>query len=482
MKKIVKFLCVLLMFVSVSQVSAAYTNKLNKPSTQIRENITVEYTNNEDGFAWHDITIDGKFAYCIQPETGLATSNEYSIVAPLEELTAEQWDYYVGVVMAAEDLYSKTEDIRYRYAAQALLHEYIAPEYGEMLVFDSSSGAKVQIDIVPFKEEISEHLQKIYTRPNIATNQDMYEKHTYVLEDAHNIISQYDIVSYDENVISSIEIVDNAIHLTTNNSGTTTINLKRKGAPDGFQALYWVSNTSQNLITVTGVMNAEIQIQMSVKPVYGSFKLLKQDEDGTILQGAEFELYNETKQEVVGNYITNELGEIYVTNLIYGDYSLKETKAPEGYTLNPDVHYFSIKDHNQVIEYTAVNKEIFGKVAIYKIDAESKEKLAGATFTLTNITTGENLGQYTTASNGVVEIANLPFGKYEITEIVAPDGYRVKMDSYQFEINSDNLDISITIENNKILTETGAFTPIYIALFGLMFLIVLKTGFKRFYL
>lgn len=66
------------------------------------------------------------------------------------------------------------------------------------------------------------------------------------------------------------------------------------------------------------------------------------------LSGAEFELYT-SDGELIGTYITDENGEINVSDLAYGDYYFKEKKAPSGYQKLADNIKFSMKGQDVTI-------------------------------------------------------------------------------------------------------------------------------------
>ncbi|MGJ0468525.1 prealbumin-like fold domain-containing protein, partial [Listeria monocytogenes] len=65
-------------------------------------------------------------------------------------------------------------------------------------------------------------------------------------------------------------------------------------------------------------------------------------ETGTRLSDAVFSLLDESGKVIQANLTTDENGEIFIDGLTPGNYSLKETKAPDGYELAEQPWNFQI--------------------------------------------------------------------------------------------------------------------------------------------
>ena len=126
-------------------------------------------------------------------------------------------------------------------------------------------------------------------------------------------------------------------------------------------------------------------------------------------------------------------GVIRVDNVAYGDYTLVETQAPEGYVLDPTVHTVQIRNHGTVVTLNpVVNVTIKGSVTWEKVDDSTPgQRLAGSTWTLTPVapTTGavitvvDNGANDANPAEGVLEVVGVAFGTYTLVETQAPAGY-----------------------------------------------------------
>ncbi len=87
------------------------------------------------------------------------------------------------------------------------------------------------------------------------------------------------------------------------------------------------------------------------------------------LEDTEFSIYaiDGTK---IGNYRTDNNGEIIVSDLPLGDYYLKETKASPGYQILNDKIYFKILEDGEVITINVTNEKIVVKVPNTGIEFE----------------------------------------------------------------------------------------------------------------
>ena len=216
-------------------------------------------------------------------------------------------------------------------------------------------------------------------------------------------------------------------------------------APSGYE----LSGESKN---VTIDSNGQI-IELTFKnsKLLGSIAIEKVDsEDSEIkLKGAEFKVLNSDGEEV-GNIVTGEDGKGSLGSLAYGEYTVIETKAPDGYELSLDLVVVEVNS-KAVVYKTITNTKILGKINILKVDsADEGVKLPGAVFEVKDFQ-GTVVDTITTDENGVGTSKELPYGSYTVAEVSAPSGYELSGESKNVTIDSNGETIELTFENTKIL-------------------------------
>ena len=200
----------------------------------------------------------------------------------------------------------------------------------------------------------------------------------------------------------------------------------------------------------------EAGVGFSNQPIRGEVTVFKTDEaTGYKLAGAGFRVFD-TDGNVVDEGYTGEDG-IVTFSLRFGEYTVAEFDAPEGYVLDETPYAFSVTEDGQKISVDMANTKIKGKFVISKVDADTEELLPDAGFRIYDVN-GEVIKEGYTDKKGNVEF-DLEFGTYYYQEFDAPDGYEVDDTKYEFSITENGKVVSVIMTNKKIPTETPKEAP-----------------------
>ena len=174
---------------------------------------------------------------------------------------------------------------------------------------------------------------------------------------------------------------------------------------------------------------AVIEVEIENTRIRGTVQLTKVDKDypDNKLSGAEFAVYRDSNgnkaldadDELLGTLTETGIGVYEMSDLLYGGYYVKETKAPEGFYLDENACYFEIAENGKTVtvENEAgkgfVNAPQIGSLKIIKTSSDGK--VEGFSFRVT----GPNgyVGVFTTDKNGEILIENLRIGEYVVSEV-----------------------------------------------------------------
>ena len=108
-----------------------------------------------------------------------------------------------------------------------------------------------------------------------------------------------------------------------------------------------------------------------------------------------------------------------MSELTYGGYLVKETKAPEGFYLDSNAYYFEITEHGKTVtvENEAgkgfINAAQVGSLKIIKTSSDGN--VEGFSFRVTGVNGYEQV--FTTDKNGEILIEGLRIGDYTVSEV-----------------------------------------------------------------
>ena len=203
-------------------------------------------------------------------------------------------------------------------------------------------------------------------------------------------------------------------------------------APDGY-----LLDTAQREIKLEGDENMELVFTNSRKP---GFKLIKIDNlTGERLPGATYRIAKIEDGTHYLDRITDVNGEINLSDLVPGVYSVQETKAPEGYVLNTTE--FHVELFPGQTSQLVTGNDVKPDLRIVKRDAEDGAYLTGATFRVKKAD-GATITSGLTGTEGELVLESLDPGVYEVIEQSPPPGYLPARTSTQL----------ITLTPNKLAT------------------------------
>ena len=131
-------------------------------------------------------------------------------------------------------------------------------------------------------------------------------------------------------------------------------------------------------------------------------------------------------------YVTDKDGEIDLSKLEPGAYTVKEVKAPEGYLMDDGIRTIQLNaGENAQFVFTDTPKP---SLSVVKYDPNCGKYLPGAIFRISKIEDGSHYLDRVTDTQGRITISNLVPGVYSVQEVAAPAGYVLNKTEYHIEL------------------------------------------------
>ncbi|HAT4244385.1 SpaA isopeptide-forming pilin-related protein [Clostridium perfringens] len=316
-----------------------------------------------------------------------------------------------------------------------------------------------------------------------------FDSYGYFFKDTLNIIDKLDPR------LSDIKITATDQFITDFNENTKELVIKNSnGDIDAKKPAYITIEASmknvgpgevvKNIAYVNG--NPTNEVSTRKNPIV-EFILSAEYDDPSLLEGAVFKLTTkegETVRDIYNEEIktfTFKDGDTLSFELPDGVYNLEQIKAPEGYELNKTPIQFIVNEDSKVVKVpwegnpikTTVNLEI------HKIN-EKGLPILGANFKLfkeespkkpIKFAYNKNFKVYELDSMGggklipskdgaSFKINNLPYGKYILKEVKAPNGYKLSDDIY-ITLDSEESFYRVGKEGKKIILNKNTETNTY---------------------
>ena len=200
------------------------------------------------------------------------------------------------------------------------------------------------------------------------------------------------------------------------------------------------------LTTLPDPVWAYVHFKVNIVEEKGSLTINKVDADtGAALSDVTYRLFDASGNKVA-DVTTGADGRAVFSDLPLGSYSYQEISAPEGYVVDSTRYTVTISTAALHITEQRTNALAKGSIEILKVDAETRQPLAGVVYRLFDANSSK-IADGTTDGNGKVTFSGLKPGKYAYQEISTVSGYLLDDTKYDFSLTSENLHVKVTREN-----------------------------------
>ena len=232
--------------------------------------------------------------------------------------------------------------------------------------------------------------------------------------------------------------------------------IRELSAPDG----YLVSREVISITIDEGYTNTEKPAATVIDPEK-KIMCIKADTSGKPIPGVEFSLYNATTMEKVEAAVSDKDGVVIFRNFDYGDWIIRESAAPEGYSRMDDIRFQVGTGWKEPKPILCVN--IPNHYEFKKTDS-SGNPLVGVKFRLED-ESGKDLGTYESDKDGMVQITDLKPGTYIIREIETLEGYSVSGEVIKLKLDEY---YTVPEKLKQFINYTTIQTGVHLAVTGVM--------------
>lgn len=192
----------------------------------------------------------------------------------------------------------------------------------------------------------------------------------------------------------------------------------------------------------------------------------KEENNGKVLQGVEFEVLDENKNQLYAGLKTDSKGQIQLDNLLPGTYYIRETKTLDGYQIYdklikvklelnekstvqvinskeaPEIHI-----ENKESEISVSEKE--SGISVENKNTEISTEKEKTEISIDNKNTGVIIGSEKTEINVDNNKTDVSINNKDTEANINNNKTGVNIDNNEIGVNIDNQDTKVNIENNK---------------------------------
>ena len=218
--------------------------------------------------------------------------------------------------------------------------------------------------------------------------------------------------------------------------------VRELAGPDGY-----LMDDAVRVVQINPDENASFVFTNTPKP---ALRLIKTSADGTRLAGVHFRIARIEDGTHYLDRITDGNGEINISDLEPGVYSIRETATVSDHIL--DLREYHVELFPGQTSTITIENQKRPNLFIYKFDADTGEPVPNTVF-LVEAADGHSVDEVRTDENGRAELKNLLPGVYEITEKSVPSPYLLDAPSQLVTLYA-NRDHTVYFENHKKPTLT----------------------------
>lgn len=204
----------------------------------------------------------------------------------------------------------------------------------------------------------------------------------------------------------------------------------------------YIIDQAQRIIQLDANEDAQFVFTNTIKP---SLQIIKTSSDGSRLKNVSFRIAKIADGTHYLDRTTNEQGEILISDLEPGVYSVKETATDSSHIL--DLREYHMELFAGRTSTLTIENQKRPNLTVYKHDADTGEPIANTVFEV-RAADGHSVDQIKTDSEGKAELKNLLPGVYEISEKSVPSPYLLDAPS-QLATLYPNRDHTVYFENHQ---------------------------------
>ena len=432
-----KLFFVLLLFLCITCVKAEETTKLD-----IKWIPNVYFNYKKDNLTYWGqsgyLYVDGKIAYCLELEKSINTDT-YTYT---DELMNNNL-----VILAGYFGYGYNNEINLKdyLATQKLIWHFLGTD---VYFTTKSMGEGDKIDVRDYELKIGSRINRYALFPKIDRNLVFDYGSSNVIYDSNEVISKMDLINDSGNNIyidSNNNLVFNA-----NEVGKNKFYLSTKYISN-YKNQILTANNSQKIMVIGEVDNIKGAYNYEVNGGSIKISVMTTSANGADLRGNKFELYD-SNNNLVGNYMTNNEGSIYIEKLKYDHYILKYTYIIPGYKTDKEVYDIYLSNDNRNIIQDIYINPLLLRVNINKTYGNKKLNfIKGDSNIIYNIydKDGNFTESIVTDENGNCN-SSLYYDDYTIKQINSSNGIihdDISISKSDFISDSKNIEIYDEINN-----------------------------------